>query len=297
MSSMTSVGDVVKDLATEASQEAAALLEGTQEDAQTAAQTQVPTESRQLTSKELKTLSPKEVKPIFKTEKKREASPTKKAEEFANKYKDSKFSSGQLKDLHDELEKQGDDISEEDILELIKEKLKDPTPSDPKHVDPTYVDEALKFLLDTTDGKVREKVISLQQKYEGEHRKEIIGGRAAGQQFAEAPIKDIAREELRDLYRGTVETVHTKPTIDDLFKNLSDKYPTPEKLDEVIKFILGAATRELKEKATSIEPGLLHSLMTASRGATAVSFVYTFFTQRVPLMKKMIAANSQGEDP
>lgn len=145
-------------------------------------------------------------------------------------------------------------------------------------------DEVLDFLLETTEGPLKEAVRTAQEEFRRSHGREILSGRNIAEAARGAAAEGLGTPTtLRDLYRditGNPRDVNT------LFDELSNKWTYAE-LRKVVKFLLSSLGADLRSKGPSIPRGLLHNLLTEARTLQAILGVYAFFRGRMPLMNKM----------
>lgn len=166
------------------------------------------------------------------------------------------------------------DDSPEEILQKVKE----------SYPDVTLADEALDFLLETTDGDLFLHVKDAKEKLHQTSEREIIAGKN---------ISELAREteglgtptSLRDLYRNITLSQKEAPG---LFEELSRLYPFNQ-LKKVFKFLFHSLGSDMKSKGPSIPRGQLFVLMKQTRTLQAILGVYRFFAGRMKLVQKMFA--------
>lgn len=149
--------------------------------------------------------------------------------------------------------------------------------------DPSLADEALDFLLLTTEGDLHARVQEAKNQYNESHGREITAGRNIHQE-ARAASKDGlgSPTEMRDMYRditGNPRDAHT------LFIELSSKYSYRD-LSKVARFLLHSMGSDMNSGGPSIEPGKLHNLITEVRSVQATLGVYAFFKGRNGLIKQ-----------
>ncbi|MGA8163485.1 MAG: type III secretion system gatekeeper subunit SctW [Waddliaceae bacterium] len=177
------------------------------------------------------------------------------------------------------------------ILQLLRERIK---PDDTReeiqktldefYPDPTLADDALDFLLDTTDGKLHKEVKEAKDRLSEEKGREIQAGRNISTQAREAADKGLGTPtSLRDMYRDITGNPRTANT---LFDELAQKYAFKE-LKKVIGFLLHSLGSDMKSKGPSISRGELHRLLTETRSLQAILGVYRFFQKRMGLMQKL----------
>ena len=166
------------------------------------------------------------------------------------------------------------DDSQEEILQKVGD----------FYEDVSLADEALEFLLETSDGALHQQIQQAKNHFNDRHGREIAAGRNIG---------DLAREaeglgtptSLRDLYRDITGTPREAPT---LFDELSQRYKYKD-LNKVIKFLMHSLGADLKSKGPSIPRGQLHRLIQETRSLQAIQGVYRFFQGRMKLVGRLFA--------
>lgn len=166
--------------------------------------------------------------------------------------------------------------SPEEILKKVRE----------FYEDVSLADEALDYLLETTDGELYNSVLKAKEMLNQEFGREVKAGRNIG---------DIARStqgigtptNLRDLYRDITINPRESTT---LFNELNKNYAYND-LQKVIDFLLHSVGADLKSKGPSIPRGLLHNLLQETRTLQAILGVYNFFKDRMGLIQKQLFAN------
>lgn len=172
-----------------------------------------------------------------------------------------------------------DQIKEGDSMEDILKKVKDFYP------DPTLADEALEFLLETTDGELAKAVQAAKDQLNKEAGREILAGKNMGALARTAAEKGLGTPtSMRDLYRDITGNPRDSPT---LFEELSKKYAFKD-LQKVISFLLHSLGADMKAKGPSIPRAMLHTLLTETRSLQAILGVYRFFRSRMALVEKML---------
>lgn len=177
------------------------------------------------------------------------------------------------------------------VLVLLREAIK---PDDTKeeilrklmefYPDVSLADEALEFLLETTDGELARKIMEVKEELNQERGREITAGRNIHIQAREASEKGLGTPtSMRDMYRDITANPREATT---LFEELSKKYAFKD-LKKVTDFLLHSLGADMKSKGPSIEPGELHRLFTETRTLQAILGVYRFFRGRMNLMKTL----------
>lgn len=168
-------------------------------------------------------------------------------------------------------------VKEGDSKEEILQKLKEFYP------DVSLADEALDFLLQTTDGELAETIKQAKEDFQKANGREIAAGRNIGTHAREAAEKGLGTAaSLKDMYRDITGNPRDSTT---LFQELSQKYAFKE-LKKVIDFLLHSLGADMKSKGPSIPRGLLHRLFTETRSLQAVLGVYRFFRNRMRLIER-----------
>lgn len=177
------------------------------------------------------------------------------------------------------------------VLVLLREAIK---PDDTKeeilrklmefYPDVSLADEALEFLLETTDGELARKIMEVKEELNQSRGREITAGRNIHIQAREASEKGLGTPtSMRDMYRDITANPRDATT---LFEELSKKYAFKD-LKKVTDFLLHSLGADMKSKGPSIEPGELHRLFTETRTLQAILGVYRFFRGRMNLMKTL----------
>lgn len=170
--------------------------------------------------------------------------------------------------------KQGDSAA--DILKKLQEVF--------AGKDAAVLDEALNFLLETTDGELQANVKLAQAELQKLYKRDVTAGRNIAEAANQATDEGLGTPtDMRNLYRdvtGNPRDVNT------LFEELSGKWAYGE-LKKVIRFLLSSLGADLRSSGPSIARGLLHRLLTEARTLQAILGVYAFFRGRMRLMNKM----------
>jgi type III secretion protein W len=171
-------------------------------------------------------------------------------------------------------------IKPDDSPEQILKKVRD------TYADVSLADEALEYLLLTTEGELHNKVKSAKEDFNNKLGREIAAGRNIAQEAREAAQEGLGTtSSLRDMYRDITGNPRDANT---LFNELSNRY-TYKALKKVTDFLLHSMGADMKAKGPSIPPGELHNLLTEVRALQAILGVYRFFHGRMPLVKTMMA--------
>lgn len=196
------------------------------------------------------------------------------ADQFQNRNRELK--SATLLSLRDE-------IDPDDSKEVILGKVLKAFP------DVSLADEALEFLLETTDGELHAKIREIKEELNQERGREISAGRNIQKQAQAAASKELGTTtDLRDMYRDITGNPRETST---LFEELSKKYAFKD-LQKVINFLLHSMGSDMKSKGPSIEPGELHRLFNETRSLQAIFGVYRHFRNRMNLMKTLFQNSS-----
>lgn len=168
--------------------------------------------------------------------------------------------------------------SPEEILRKLKE----------FYADVTLADEALDFLLETTDGALHQAVTAAKEEFKQSFEREIAAGRNISSEARAAAEKGLGTPtSMRDLYREITGNPRDSTT---LFEQLSQKYAFKD-LKKVVDFLLHSLGTDLKAKGPSIPRGMLHRLLTETRSLQAILGVYRFFRGRMRLVESMFQKN------
>lgn len=170
------------------------------------------------------------------------------------------------------------DDSQEEILKKVQE----------FYQDVSLADEALDFLLETTEGELNLKVKEAKDQFNKANSREISAGRNMGIVAREAAGKGLGTPStLRDMYRDITGNPRDSST---LFAELSQRYNFQE-LKKVVSFLFHSLGADLKAKGPSIPRGMLHRLITETRSLQAIIGVYNFFKGRMNLVTTMFTQN------
>jgi type III secretion protein W len=194
----------------------------------------------------------------------------------------------QIKDMAGQFQRRNPELRA-NVLVLLREYIK---PGDTKedilrklqefYPDPALADEALEFLLETTDGELRQQVVEAKADLLKQFSREIAAGRNISTQAQQAAQKGLGTPTtLRDLYRDITGNPRDSTT---LFEELSKKYAFKE-LKKVVDFLLHSLGSDMKSKGPSIDRGQLHRLFTETRSLQAILGVYRFFRGRMGLVE------------
>lgn len=150
--------------------------------------------------------------------------------------------------------------------------------------DVSLADEALDFLMETTDGDLFRNIQGAKEDFNAAFGREIAAGRNIHEEArAAAGGKLGTPTDLRQLYRDITGNPRDSST---LFDELSGRY-TFKDLAKVSKFLLHSLGADMKSQGPSIPRGFLHTLINETRSLQAILGVYTFFSGRMDLLKKL----------
>lgn len=205
----------------------------------------------------------------------------------------------QLKNLADQFQKRNPElkadtlvllrqsIKGDDTKEEILQKLKEFYP------DISLRDEALEYLLETTDGELARKLGEIKEELNQEFGREIVAGRNIHIQAREAASKELGTPtSMRDMYRDITGNPRDAAT---LFDELATKYGYKE-LKKVVDFLLHSMGADMNSKGPSIERAELQRLFSEVRNMQAILGVYRFFSNRMKLTQYLFQ-ESQMETP
>ena len=169
--------------------------------------------------------------------------------------------------------------TKEDVLRKVLE----------TYADYSLADEALDFLLETSEGDLREAILQAKKDLNALHDREIRAGRNMGAEaraFSEQGLG--SPTGLRDLYRDLTGNPREPPV---MFEELAKQFPY-NKMRSVIDFVLHSLGSDLKAKGPSISRAELHRLMGEARTMQAILGIYRFFKSRM----RMISSAFLRED-
>lgn len=206
----------------------------------------------------------------------------------------------QIKDQADQFQRRNPELKAATLV-LLRNYIK---PGDTKeeilkkllefYKDPALADEALEFLLETTDGELYQQVKAAKEELNQSQGREITAGRNIGAQARAASDKGLGTPtQLRDLYRDITGNPRDSST---LFQELSKQYAFKD-LKKVTDFLLHSMGADLKSKGPSIEPGMLHRIITETRSLQAILGIYRFFRGRMRLIQTSFGRNGIDVPP
>lgn len=167
--------------------------------------------------------------------------------------------------------------SPEDVLKKVRE----------VYTDPSLADEALDFLIETSDAKTADIVRLAKQQLNAQFDSEIKAGRNMGAQAREFSQEGLGSPtSLRELYRDI--TLNPRdPLI--LFDELSDKF-NYDKLKTTINFLLHSFGSDLRSKGPSIGRPELLRLINETRSLQGILGIYRFFQSRMGLIQRQFSS-------
>ncbi len=161
--------------------------------------------------------------------------------------------------------------TKEDILRKVLE----------AYPDYTLADEALDFLLETTESTLYAEVKAAKDELNTLYEREIKAGKNIAEEVKDFSQKGLGSPtQLRDMYRDI--TGNPRDTLT-MFDELSAQYSF-EQMQPVIHFLLQSLGTDLKSKGPSISRAELHRLLADTRALQAVLGIYLFFKMRMRLI-------------
>jgi len=193
-----------------------------------------------------------------------------KIEEICEKYskKNSELDARSLYLLRSRL-KQGDTKGE--ILQKVREMYRDFS----------LADDALDFLLETTEGELAAEVRAAKEEFNSTFGREIRAGKNIAAQAREFSSQGLGSPTgLRDLYR---EVTRNPREAGPLFDELTSQFHY-DKMKTVIDFLLHSLGSDLKSKGPSIDRAELHRLFSEARKLQGILGIFRFFKSRMNLI-------------
>ena len=133
--------------------------------------------------------------------------------------------------------------------------------------DYTLADEALDYLLETTEGPLAESVRAAKEELNTLYGREVRAGKNIAALTTEFATKGLGSPTaLRDLYRDVTGNPRDANT---LFQQLASTF-TFERMQVVIGFLLHSLGADLKAKGPSIPRAELHRLISEGRSLQAI---------------------------
>lgn len=153
----------------------------------------------------------------------------------------------------------------------------------------SLADEALDFLLQTTEGSLAQEVRLAKEELNAKYGREIKAGKNIAEQAREFSSQGLGTPTgLRNLYREVTGNPRDSNT---LFNELTAKF-NYDKMKTVIDFLLHSMGGDLKSKGPSIDRGELYRLLTETRKLQGILGIFRFFNSRMNLI--MSAFERQG---
>ncbi|MBS0627593.1 MAG: type III secretion system gatekeeper subunit SctW, partial [Verrucomicrobia bacterium] len=161
--------------------------------------------------------------------------------------------------------------SQKDILDKLQE----------AYPDPYLASDALDFLIETSTGEMREKLVEAKKQFMERYGKEVLAGKNIHLQAREFSKTGLGTPSgLRELYKDVTQNAREPAQ---LFSELTENY-TFEKMTTVIAFMLHSLGSDLKSKGPSISRGELARLLADTKSMQAILGVYRFFKSRMHLI-------------
>lgn len=149
--------------------------------------------------------------------------------------------------------------------------------------DASLADEALDFLIETSESGLLAATQEAKEKLNKDKGKEIRAGRNMGMQAREFSKEGLGTPtSLRDLYRDII--LNPREPLK-LFDELAEKFRFP-KLKSAITFMLHSLGSDLKAKGPSISRGELKRLIDETRSMQGILGVFRFFQSRMRLIQR-----------
>lgn len=144
-------------------------------------------------------------------------------------------------------------------------------------------DEALDFLIDTSEAQLLAATQEAKEKLNKDKGKEIRAGRNMGTQAREFAKEGLGSPtSLRDLYREII--LNPRDPLK-LFDELAERFRYP-KLKSAITFMLHSLGSDLKSKGPSIQRGELKRLLDETRSMQGILGIFRFFQSRMRLIQR-----------
>jgi len=151
------------------------------------------------------------------------------------------------------------------------------------YADAALADEALDFLVETTEAQLLAATQEAKAKLNKDRGKEIRAGRNMGAQAREFAEQGLGSpQSLRDLYRDITQNPRDPLK---LFDELTERFRYP-KLKSAIGFMLHSLGSDLKSKGPSIQRGELKRLIDETRSMQGILGVFRFFQSRAKLIQR-----------
>jgi type III secretion protein W len=149
--------------------------------------------------------------------------------------------------------------------------------------DHALADEALDFLVETTDGSLEKTLKIAKEELNRTFEREIKAGRNIGVQSREFAKEGLGTPTtLRDMYRDI--TGNPREALK-LFEELTEKFQY-DKLKTAITFLLHSLGSDLKSKGPSISRAELVRLIDETRSLQGILGIFRFFQSRMQMMQR-----------
>jgi type III secretion protein W len=156
------------------------------------------------------------------------------------------------------------------------------------YADFALADEALDFLIETSEGELRTNLLRAKEDLNARHGQDIRAGRNMGAESRAFSKEGLGSAmSLRDIYRSIIATPR-EPI--QLFDELSDQFPY-EKMTRVIQFVLHSLGADLRSKGPSISRAELKRLIDETRSLQGILGIYRFFKGRMALIKRQFSSH------
>lgn len=147
--------------------------------------------------------------------------------------------------------------------------------------DHSLADEALDFLLQTTDGSLAQEVRQAKEELNAKYGREVKAGKNIAEQAREFSKQGLGTPTgLRNLYREVTGNPRDSNT---LFNELTAKF-NYDKMKTAIDFLLHSMGGDLKSRGPSIDRGELYRLLTETRKLQSILGIFRFFNSRMNLI-------------
>ncbi len=203
------------------------------------------------------------------------------------------FTMEQVEDIANSAEKKNNELKARTLLILRSTILEEDSPEEMlnktmrTYPDHSLADEALDFLIETTEGKVQNGLKIAKEQLGLSYGREIKAGRNIGSQAREFSQEGLGSPtSLRDLYRDITGTPREPLK---LFEELTEKF-NYEKLSTVISFLLHSLGADLKAKGPSIIHAELLRLIGETKSLQGILGIFRFFQSRMNLIRQMCAS-------
>lgn len=152
--------------------------------------------------------------------------------------------------------------------------------------DYSLADDALDFLLETTEGSLAKEVRLAKEALNSIHGREVKAGKNIAEQAREFSSQGLGTPSgLRNLYREVTGNPRDANT---LFNELTAKFDY-DKMKTVIDFLLHSMGSDFKSKGPSIDRAELHRLLSEARKLQSILGVFRFFNSRMNLIQNALA--------